>query len=112
MSWVSLHNHSNFSILDSTISVKRLAHLASENKMPAVALTDKGNMFGAVEFYKACLSQKIKPIIGCELMVAHESRFEKKKRPNTPLAYPVVLLVKDNQGYKNLCKLTSKGYLE
>lgn len=112
MSWISLHNHSSFSILDSTVSVKRLAHLASENNMPAIALTDNGNMFGAVEFYKACVSQKVKPIIGCELMVAHDSRFEKKKRPNVPLAYPIILLVKNKQGYKNLCNLTSKGYLE
>jgi len=112
MFWVSLHNHSRFSILDSTISVKRLALLAKENNMPAVALTDNGNMFGAIEFYKACISQKIKPIIGCELMVAFDSRFEKKRRPNVPLAYPIILLVKNNKGYKNLCNLTSKAYLE
>ncbi len=112
MSWVSLHNHSRFSILDSTLSVKRLTQLAKENNMSAIALTDNGNMFGAVEFYKACISQKVKPIIGCELMMAHDSRFEKKRRSNGPLAYPIILLVKNKQGYKNLCNLSSKGYLE
>jgi DNA polymerase III subunit alpha len=112
MSWVSLHNHSSFSILDSTLSIEKLVQLAKENNMSAIALTDSGNMYGSVEFYKACKSQKIKPIIGCELMVAHDSRFEKKKRVNGPLAYPVILLVKDKIGYKNLCNLTSKGFIE
>ncbi|NGX35872.1 MAG: DNA polymerase III subunit alpha [Candidatus Anoxychlamydiales bacterium] len=112
MSWISLHNHSRFSILDSTIDVKNLAKLAKENDMPAIALTDSGNMFGAIDFYKACKSYDIKPIIGCELMVAHSSRSEKKKRVGSPLAYPIVLLVKNEQGYKNLCALTSKAYLE
>ena len=112
MSWTSLHNHSRYSILDSTIDVKKLATLAKTNNMSAIALTDSGNMFGAIDFYKACLSMEIKPIIGCELMVAHSSRFEKKKRVLAPLAYPITLLVKNKQGYKNLCKLTSKAYLE
>ncbi|NGX63752.1 MAG: DNA polymerase III subunit alpha, partial [Candidatus Anoxychlamydiales bacterium] len=112
MSWISLHNHSRYSILDSTIDVKRLAAIAKENNMPAVALTDSYNMFGAVDFYKACKDLDIKPIIGCEIWVAHTSRFEKKKKGITPLAYPITLLVKNQIGYKNLCILSSKGYTE
>jgi len=112
MSWVSLHNHSGYSILDSTIDAKTLPKIAKETNMQAIALTDSGNMFGAVEFYKACIAQDIKPILGCELMVAHSSRFEKKRKVNTPLAYPIILLVKNQIGYKNLCNLTSKAYIE
>ncbi|MBN2479446.1 MAG: DNA polymerase III subunit alpha [Parachlamydiales bacterium] len=112
MSFVSLHNHSRYSILDSTISVKKLAKLAKENQMSSVALTDMGNMYGTVDFFKACIATGIKPIIGCELWIASFSRFEKKKRPNIPLAYPIVLLVKNEIGYKNLCKLSSIGFLE
>ncbi len=112
MSWISLHNHSRYSILDSTIEVKRLASLAKENDMTAIALTDSYNMCGAVEFYKACKALNIKPIIGCEIWVASGSRFEKKKRSNIPIAYPLILLIKNSIGYKNLCILSSKGYLE
>lgn len=112
MSFVSLHNHSSYSILDSTLCVKKLSQLAKDANMSAIALTDSGNMFGAVDFHKACVANKVKPIIGCELMVALDSRFEKKRRANLPLAFPVVLLVKNNIGYKNLCNLTSKGYIE
>ncbi len=112
MTYISLHNHSGYSILDSTIAVSNLAKLAKDNNMPAVALTDNGNMFGAVEFYKSCRDLNIKPIIGCELWIAHGSRFDKKRKGKTPLAYPIVLLVKNEIGYKNLCKLSSLGYLE
>ncbi|MBI5346160.1 MAG: DNA polymerase III subunit alpha [Chlamydiae bacterium] len=112
MTWASLHVHSQFSILDSTLSVEKIASLAKENQMPAIALTDSGNMFGAVDFYKACKEHKIKPIIGCELWLAHGSRFEKKKSTSHPLAYPIVLLAKNQIGYRNLCKLSSIGYVE
>ncbi|NGX56840.1 MAG: DNA polymerase III subunit alpha [Candidatus Anoxychlamydiales bacterium] len=112
MSYISLHNHSGYSILDSTISIKKLVNLAYENNMSAIALTDSYNMHGAVEFYKTCVDQNIKPILGCELWVASSSRFEKKKKIGKPLAYPIVLLVKNEIGYKNLCILSSKGFLE
>ncbi|NGX33899.1 MAG: DNA polymerase III subunit alpha [Candidatus Anoxychlamydiales bacterium] len=112
MSWISLHNHSRYSILDSTIEVKKLAKLAKENDMNAIALTDSYNMCGVIEFYKACIELDIKPIIGCEIWVANGSRFEKKRRSNSPMAHPLVLLVKNEIGYKNLCMLSSKGYTE
>jgi DNA polymerase-3 subunit alpha len=112
MSYISLHNHSGYSILDSTISVKKLVDLAKKNNMKAVALTDNSNMYGAVDFYKECIKKEIKPILGCEIWVAHSSRFDKKKKGLKPLAYPLVLLVKNTIGYKNLCILSSKGFLE
>ncbi len=112
MSWISLHNHSQFSILDSCASVEALAERAASLGMPALALTDSGNMFGAVDFFKACKAKKIKPIIGCELNVAPGSRHEKKRIPGLYSGYPIVLLAKNRQGYQHLCKLTSLAYLE
>lgn len=112
MSFVSLHTHSQYSILDCTISIPALALKAKELGMKALALTDHGNMFGAVDFYKACKEHGIKAIIGCELWVAPTSRFEKKRVHAEPPGYPLVLLAKDKKGYQNLCKLSSLGYLE
>jgi len=112
MSWIPLHVHSQFSILDSTISVKKIASKAKELSMPAVALTDNGNMYGAVDFYKACKNKSLNPILGCEIALAPASRFEKKKMPGQPTGFPLVLLVKDEKGYRNLCKLSSLGFTE
>lgn len=110
--WVPLHVHSQYSILDSSCSVESIAERAALTKMPAVALTDQGNMFGAVEFYKACQKEGVKPIIGCELYVAPQSRFDKKRLPDFPAGFPIVLLAKDKEGYQNLCALSSLAHLE
>ena len=112
MNWNSLHTHSQYSILNATASIESLVAKASENKMAALALTDQSNMYGAVEFFKTCVKEKIKPIIGCELYVAPESRFDKKRYPGLPHGFPIILLVKDSQGYQNLCKLSSLAHLE
>ncbi len=112
MPWVPLHVHSQFSILDSTASVKLLAAKAAEFQIPAVALTDQGNLHGAVDFFKACKAANVKPIIGSELFVAPFSRTEKKRVSGQKPGYPIVLLAKDNEGYRNLCKLSSLAYLE
>lgn len=112
MSWIPLHVHSQFSILDSSISIPLLAKKAQSFQLPALALTDQGNLYGAVEFYKACKSANIKPILGCELSLAPYSRFEKKRIPNVPNAFSLILLAKDKEGYQNLCKLSSLGFLE
>ncbi len=109
--WVPLHVHSQYSILDASASVHAIAERAASYGMPAVALTDHGNLFGAVDFYKACKEVKIKPIIGCEFYVAPGKRQEKKKEGNRT-NFHLILLAKDKQGYHNLCKLTSIGYLE
>lgn len=111
--WVPLHLHSQYSILDASAPVEGIAQKAAAYGLEAVALTDHGNMFGAVDFYKACKAQNVKPIIGCELYVAPTSRFEKKKLgPHTRVAYHLILLAKNEEGYHNLCRLSSKGYKE
>lgn len=112
MNWNSLHTHSQYSILNATASIESLVAKAAEHKMAALALTDQSNMYGAVEFFKACVKANIKPIIGCELYVAPESRFDKKRYPGMPHGFPIVLLVKNEQGYQNLCKLSSLAHLE
>lgn len=112
MSWVPLHVHSQYSILDATASVEDLVLKAKEYNMSALALTDQGNMFGAIEFYKACKSADIKPIIGCELYLAPYSRLDKKKTPGVPTSFPLILLAKNRRGYQNLCKLSSFAHVE
>lgn len=112
MTWVPLHVHSQYSILDATASIEEITKSAAEFGMTACALTDHGNLFGAVEFYKACKELKLKPIIGCEIYVAPGSRIEKKKESGNRASYHLTLLAKNNAGYKNLCKLSSLGYLE
>lgn len=113
MVWVPLHVHSQYSILDAAASVKDIAHKAAACKMPAAALTDHGNMYGAVDFFKACQAEGVKPILGCEVYVAPGTRFEKVRRPaGGKTAYHLVLLAKNSVGYHNLCKLSSIGFLE
>lgn len=110
--WVPLHVHSQYSILDATASIHDIAEKAAAYGMPAVALTDHGNLFGAIDFYKACKAVKVKPIIGCEFYVAPESRHINKKESRGKSAFHLGLLAKNNKGYHNLCKLSSIGYLE
>ena len=112
MSWVPLHVRSQYSVLSSSASVDDLAARAAEWQMPALALTDQGNLYGIVEFYKAFKSLKIKPIIGCELLLSPSSRHEKKKIAGYSWGYPLVLLAQNDTGYRNLCKLSSIAHLE
>src|SRR5574344_1690823 len=79
--------------------------------MNAVAITDHGNMFGAIEMYKECILQNVKPIIGCEVYVAPRSRFDKQGKIDTE-PYHLILLAMNNEGYKNLIKIVSLGYTE
>ncbi len=114
MDFVHLHNHSDYSILDGAITIDRLVDTAAQLGMPAIALTDHGNMFGAIEFYQKAKKKGIKPIVGQEFYVAPGSRFSKEiARDNKEdIAYHLILLAKDNIGYKNLMKLSSIGYTE
>jgi DNA polymerase-3 subunit alpha len=80
--------------------------------MPAVALTDHGNIFGAVTFFKEAKARDIKPILGCEIYVAPRSRFDRKDEGGSPHHFHLLLLVKNEAGYRNLCLLLSKAYLE
>ncbi len=110
--WVPLHVHSQYSILDALASIPAIVEKAKKFGMPAVALTDHGNMFGAVDFYKACKDAKIKAILGCEFYVAPSSRFDKKQERGGRTSFHLGLLAKNKEGYHNLCKLTSVGYIE
>ena len=109
--FVHLHIHSEFSLLDGANRIKDLPVRAKELGMKAMAITDHGVMYGAIDFYKACQKEGIKPIIGCEVYVAPRSRHDKE--PNIDNKYNhLILLAKDQQGYKNLCKLVSIGFTE
>lgn len=110
--FVHLRVHSQYSILDGTASPADLVQKAVEEGMPALALTDHGNLFGIIDFYKACKEAKIKPILGCEFYVAPQARSYKSKVPGMRAAYHLPLLAKNKQGYHHLCKLSSVGYLE
>ena len=109
--FVHLHLHSEYSLLDGACRISDIARYAREMGHDALAITDHGVMYGAVDFYKACKSEGIKPIIGCEMYVAPGSRFD-RERVNDALAYHLVLLVKNEKGYKNLIYMLTKAYTE
>jgi len=111
--FVHLHLHSQYSLLDGGIKIPDLIDRAKQYKMPAVAVTDHGNMFGAVEFYSKAMAAGIKPIIGCEVYVAPGSRFDKSNaRGSSEASFHLVLLCKNLVGYRNLCRMVSAGYRE
>ncbi len=112
MAFVPLHLHSQYSILDALASIQDIAGAAAAQKLTAIALTDHGNLYGAIEFYKACKAVGVKPIIGCEVYIAPGSRFNKVKVYGQKTAYHLTLLAKNKKGYHNLCKLVSKGFTE
>ncbi|VAV84378.1 DNA polymerase III alpha subunit [hydrothermal vent metagenome] len=112
--FVHLHLHTQYSLLDGAIRPKELLALAHDYKMPAVAMTDHGNIFGAVEFYENAMKSGVKPIIGCEVYVAPGSMTDKTPpaRRGEGRAHHLVLLVKNIKGYTNLCKLLSGAYID
>lgn len=111
--FVHLHSHSMYSLLDGACKIDGLAARAAEYGMPAAAITDHGNLFGAVDFYRAMKAVDVKPIIGCEVYCAIESRLEKKPARGVPSgSNHLVLLAKSARGYANLVKLVSAGYME
>ncbi|MFH1503986.1 MAG: DNA polymerase III subunit alpha, partial [Candidatus Omnitrophota bacterium] len=110
--FVHLHVHTQYSLLDGACLLERLVDKAARLKLPALAITDHGNLFGAIRFYNLCVQKGIKPIIGCEAYVAPDSRFNKEYKPGLDSNYHLILLAKDQQGYNNLIKLVSLAYLE
>lgn len=111
MSFVHLHIHSEYSLLDGACRIGKLVDTAIDNGANAVAITDHGNMYGAVDFYKEAVKKGIKPIIGCEVYVASRSRFDKSTEYDRH-NYHLVLLCENNTGYNNLIKLVSKSWTE
>lgn len=111
MEFVHLHVHSEYSLLDGMCRIKDLPKRAKELGMKAIALTDHGVMFGAVNFYKECVDEGIKPIIGCEVYVAPRSRLEKEANIDDDYTH-LILLAKNQKGYQNLIKLVSIGFTE
>jgi DNA polymerase-3 subunit alpha len=108
--FIHLHNHSDYSLLDGASKIENLVDTALSMGMPSLALTDHGNLFGAIQFYNAARKKGLKPIIGCEIYVAKESRH--KKTGGGDQSNHLVLLAEDLNGYHNLCRLVSFGYLE
>ena len=109
--FVHLHTHTEFSLLDGLSKIPKLVKAAKDLGMEALAITDHGSMYGAIEFYKACLDAGIKPIIGCELYVAPRSHLSKEGKLDTE-PYHLTMLAKNYQGYLNLMKLVSVSHLE
>jgi len=110
--FVHLHVHSEYSLLDGLSRIPDLAARAAELKMPALALSDHGNLFGAIEFYQECRKAGIKPIIGCEVYLAPGSRFDRKANSAKEASTHFLLLAKNETGYKNLVKLVSTAHLD
>src|SRR3974377_1642437 len=111
--FVHLHLHTEYSLLDGACRLDRLIAKAHELKFPALAITDHGVLYGAIEFYQAAREKGIKPIIGCEVYVAPGSRLEKKQGSGTrDIYHHLGLLAKDQTGYKNLIKLTTAAHLD
>jgi DNA polymerase-3 subunit alpha len=111
-SFVHLHLHTEYSTLDGAVRPSALMTKVNRCKMPAVAMTDHGNLYGAIDFYKHAVKAGVKPIIGCEMYLAPGSMYEKKKVPGLPNAHHLTLLAKDQRGYENLLKLVSLAHLD
>jgi len=110
--FVHLHLHTEYSLLDGACRIGDVMEKARAHKMPAVAITDHGAMYGVIDFYKEAVAQGIKPIIGCEMYIAPGSRFEKKASSAREAAFHLVVLAKNEVGYKNLLKLATAAQLE
>ena len=109
MNFINIHNHTHYSLLDALSRPKQLAKFASDNKQPAIALTDHGNLYGACEFFKYCKAEGVKPIIGCEVYVSRD-RFIKDS--TNRYSQTLLLYAKNHAGYLNLIELVTKSYLE
>lgn len=110
--FVHLHVHSDYSLLDGSAKISRLVARAKELGMKALALTDHGNMFGALRFEQLCHREGINPLVGCEFYVAAGSRLEKTETASGNKYYHLILLAKNVEGYRNLCMLSSRAYTE
>lgn len=110
--FIHLHLHTQYSLLDGACRIPQLLALAKQYNMGSLAITDHGNLFGAIDFYLEAQKAGIKPIIGCEVYIAPGSRMDKSSSGIEEASYHLILLSKDEEGYHNLIKLVSMGYLE
>ena len=111
-SFVHLHLHTEYSLLDGAVKIADLMAKVNRCKMPAVAMTDHGNLYGAIDFYKQASKAGVKPIIGSEVYLSPGSMYEKKKVPGLPNAHHLTLLAKNAVGYENLVRLVSQAHLD
>jgi DNA polymerase-3 subunit alpha len=109
--FVHLHVHSHYSLLDGACRVEDLAKRAAEDGQKAIALTDHGNLFGSIAFYKACKKEGVKPLLGIEAYVAQKSRFEKSNKEDNR-THHLTIIARNQQGWQNLMKLSSIAYKE
>ena len=112
MNFTHLHVHTEYSLLDGSGKIKELVARAKELGMDSMAITDHGVMFGVIDFYKAAKEIGIKPILGCEVYVSPGSRFDKELNPGDDRYYHLILLAENNEGYSNLMKIVSKGFVD
>lgn len=110
MAFAHLHVHTEYSLLDGACRINKIASAARQKGMTSLAITDHGVMYGVIDFYRACIKENIKPVIGCEVYVAPHSRFDKTSTYEK--YYHMVLLCENNTGYQNLIKLVSYGFTE
>ncbi|MFT4106297.1 MAG: DNA polymerase III subunit alpha [Lacrimispora sp.] len=112
MAFTHLHVHTEYSLLDGSSKIKELTARAKELGMDSLAITDHGVMYGVIDFYRAAIEAGIKPIIGCEVYVTSGSRFDRETGSGEDRYYHLVLLAENNQGYQNLMKIVSKGFVD
>ena len=112
MAFAHLHVHTEYSLLDGSNKIKEYVKRVKELGMDSAAITDHGVMYGVIDFYKACKEEGIKPILGCEIYVAPNSRFDKELTGGEDRYYHLVLLAENNTGYDNLMKIVSRGFTE
>ena len=110
-SFVHLHTHTEYSLLDGACKIKEVVAKAAEFGMPALAITDHGVMYGVIDFYKAAKQAGVKPIIGCEVYVAARTRHDRDVHRDSK-QHHLVLLARNNEGYQNLMQLVSRGFSE
>ncbi|MBR5945354.1 MAG: PHP domain-containing protein, partial [Lachnospiraceae bacterium] len=112
MAFTHLHVHTEFSLLDGSNKIKEYVKRVKELGMDSAAITDHGVMYGVIDFYRAAREEGIKPILGCEVYVAPNSRFDKEVTGGEERYHHLVLLAENNVGYANLCKIVSRGFTE
>ena len=112
MAFTHLHVHTEYSLLDGASKISELVARVKEMGMDSLAITDHGVMYGVIDFYRACRKEGIRPILGCEVYVAPGSRLTKEGGDSADKYYHLVLLAENNQGYNNLMKIVSMGFID